>query len=311
MIHNTVISEKLYGEKMIPKALNYDELGYQSCCHSVVDEQVRRLIAGEGRLIIPEQTLKNKRLTSGMAVHIEHEIFLQTHGTTKFILPNQEIKVESGDVCIIPRHIPHREEVYADPEGNFCNLVILPTDKNQIIIHFGVMSQRGHYPIIGSERNYFSYDSGEWGPDFLEKIIPESSSAIVRSGTTIFLSWLAELLKGAKSEQDYSHEPLIVRCREYIDHDLHNLQLSVPLLAEVCNCSPNHLSTVFHKSCGIKLVDYINSLRILKAKQLLEQTTLLISEVAYACGFRDTTYFSKLFKNKSGYTPRSYRQMHP
>lgn len=53
---------------------------------------------------------------------------------------------------------------------------------------------------------------------------------------------------------------------------------------------------------------YILTLRISKAKELLESSTLSVSEVASAVGFSETTYFSRLFKRLTGLSPLSYRQ---
>ena len=301
---------------MIPKTIKYEELGYQQACAAVLEKQAEDFCNGIGELHIPAATVKNRRLTQWMLVHIEPEIFIQTHGTTKFTLPDQELIVRAGDVCVIPRHVPHAEAITPDGNGEFCNLVILPAADNSIIIHFGEENQYGR-PDIGSPRERFQYESGNWGPDFFDRLFESNYSdekndlIVLRSGITMFFVWLAKVLREKEPQKAYSQMPLIMRCREYIEQELHNIELSVPVIAKACRCSPNHLSTAFHKESGVKLVDYINSLRILKAEQLLEQSTLQISEVAYACGFRDPTYFSKLFKKKAGYTPKKYRLMHP
>lgn len=58
---------------------------------------------------------------------------------------------------------------------------------------------------------------------------------------------------------------------------------------------------------GISISDYIQNIRLEKAKVLLNETTLTISEVAYATGFSSPSYFSTSFKNKYSKTPKAYR----
>lgn len=56
---------------------------------------------------------------------------------------------------------------------------------------------------------------------------------------------------------------------------------------------------------------YHLDLRLKKAKELLDSTTLSISEIAYKTGFESAFYFSRLFKNKNGMSPKSYRAQSP
>ncbi len=91
--------------------------------------------------------------------------------------------------------------------------------------------------------------------------------------------------------------------------------LKINDLAESFHYSRNHLYSIFKSEYGISPQDYLLNLRIEKAKQLLsrEDMKLSVKEVAYAVGFRDQLYFSKLFKKRTGSSPlefRSKRQQH-
>lgn len=74
-----------------------------------------------------------------------------------------------------------------------------------------------------------------------------------------------------------------------------------------------HMSTcwfikTFKKYTYTTPKQYILTLRIAKAKELLESSTLSISEIASAVGFADARYFSRIFKQQSGVSPLTYRQ---
>ena len=84
--------------------------------------------------------------------------------------------------------------------------------------------------------------------------------------------------------------------------------LSLNALATTLNVSASYLSTLFKKETGKTLTDYVNSRRVEYAKKLLKTTNLQIQTVAGLCGIDDVHYFSKMFKNMVGLTPKSFRE---
>ena len=84
--------------------------------------------------------------------------------------------------------------------------------------------------------------------------------------------------------------------------------ISIKELAEQMNMSPRNFSRIFHKTCGLSPVNYIIKLRIDHACELLQNSSLTVSQVAYACGFQDSNYFTRQFKGISGFSPRDYRR---
>ncbi len=93
----------------------------------------------------------------------------------------------------------------------------------------------------------------------------------------------------------------------YIKANLH-LPLNLDLLAEQIHFSPEYLSRYFKKKTGKNLSVYIMELRMDKAKQLLKQTNLPISEICYMCGYYSISNFRKYFNKAYGISPSKYRQ---
>ncbi len=93
-----------------------------------------------------------------------------------------------------------------------------------------------------------------------------------------------------------------------IEDNLGNSEFSVENLAEYLNISRVQLYRKVKAIMGISISDYIGNIRLEKAKSMLENTSLTISEIAYACGFSSPNYFSTTFKIKYGTTPLSYRK---
>ncbi len=84
---------------------------------------------------------------------------------------------------------------------------------------------------------------------------------------------------------------------------------TVQYFADQVHLSPNYLSDLLKKETGRSAKDHINDYLIEKAKNKLLNTNNSISDIAYSFGFNYPHYFSRLFKNKTGYTPQGYRDI--
>lgn len=101
----------------------------------------------------------------------------------------------------------------------------------------------------------------------------------------------------------------IQRIIEYIDHHYAE-DLSRTTLADMVYLSADHLARVFKKETGETLVKYITDKRIHAAKELLSDTKTPISQVASEVGYDNYSYFTKIFKEKTGFSPGDYRKHH-
>ena len=105
------------------------------------------------------------------------------------------------------------------------------------------------------------------------------------------------------------HE-FIARLNSIINQNLDQEGFSVEQLAEELGVSRVQLYRKVKSIIGIGVRDYINNFKLEGAKQLLESTTLNISEIAYKFGFSSPNYFSTAFRSKYGDSPQSYRKGH-
>ena len=80
------------------------------------------------------------------------------------------------------------------------------------------------------------------------------------------------------------------------------------LLCEQFSCSKSYFSHGFKKSTGKTFRQYLTDLRIYHAKQLLERSSLTVTQIAFSIGFNDSNYFSNVFKSRVGVSPRKYRK---
>lgn len=112
-----------------------------------------------------------------------------------------------------------------------------------------------------------------------------------------------------KTELYDTFSPLIRKILIYINSNL-SLDLSLKTLAGYLNVNASYLSALFSKELGIPLTKYVSQCRINHAKRLLENTNMNIQSIAFQCGFMDTKYFSRIFKQYAGVTPHTYQKMH-
>src|SRR5580658_2177261 len=98
----------------------------------------------------------------------------------------------------------------------------------------------------------------------------------------------------------------ITRAREYINAN-HTEDLSLSAVAQAAHMSVFYFCKQFKKATGLSFTDYLNRVRIEKAKQQLLKPNTRVSEVAYEVGFQSLTHFNRVFKKLSGESPTTYR----
>ncbi|MBP5977187.1 helix-turn-helix transcriptional regulator [Brasilonema sp. CT11] len=94
--------------------------------------------------------------------------------------------------------------------------------------------------------------------------------------------------------------------KDYINEHLSEV-LSLEVLATVVDLSPSHFMTLFKLSTGLAPHQYVIAQRIEKAKALLTQTRLSISDIASQTGFADQSHLTRLMRRHTGLTPKALR----
>lgn len=111
------------------------------------------------------------------------------------------------------------------------------------------------------------------------------------------------------SESDTANSFVARQAQGYIaDH--YAEKLSLQEVADHCYVSQWHLSKLLRKHLGQNFYVILNGVRIQKAKELLEDPSLRISEVADRVGYSDTAHFSRVFKKNEGVSANEWRNLH-
>ena len=80
-------------------------------------------------------------------------------------------------------------------------------------------------------------------------------------------------------------------------------------IAEHFGLAPNHISRLFRREGQLRFNDYLNSIRMNRAKFMLRNYSLTLKEVAANCGYNDIAYFCRMFKKMNNETPTQYRAL--
>lgn len=96
------------------------------------------------------------------------------------------------------------------------------------------------------------------------------------------------------------------KVRILIEQNIWNPDFNLPMLARQLNLHPNHLNAVFTEVEKIPIGEYLIRRRLQRAGQMLAAGHRC-KQVADACGFRSLSYFSRLFRQRFGCSPRQYQ----
>ncbi|MDR2052214.1 MAG: helix-turn-helix domain-containing protein [Treponema sp.] len=97
----------------------------------------------------------------------------------------------------------------------------------------------------------------------------------------------------------------LAKAIEYIHaHYTEGIQLGGA--ADAAQVSPAYLSRLFSEHCKTSFIDYVTELRIENAEKLLRESKMNVKEVAFASGYQDPNYFSKIFRKFTGLSPAAY-----
>jgi len=96
---------------------------------------------------------------------------------------------------------------------------------------------------------------------------------------------------------------------EYISANYWDTNITASMFAEKLSITPQHFSRLFKQYIGLSFPDYVNDIRLKKAKELIDKyMELSINEISLKAGFNNSSYFSKAFRNMFGVTPTRYKQ---
>ena len=137
----------------------------------------------------------------------------------------------------------------------------------------------------------------------------EKYQAILRL-LEFFAQHLAMASNQIHLQQQNEESPMIKRAKDYINQRKSD-NLTLGEVAKSVNVSVFYFCKMFKKSTGLHFTDYLSRARVERAKNLLLNPNLRVSEIAFEVGFQSLTHFNRVFRRIEGQAPTNYRKSLP
>ena len=235
-------------------------------------------------------------------VHDVVEIVCVTRGSLSLIISGELYQFEPGDVAVVFPNIAHSyEEVSPDIDGL---AAIFRTDT---IAEF----EKRFKDYIPQTPALRAKDINAEVPGIIKKLKTISVSAGHPLRTAYLHLLLAYLLSDMDMSSAYSssEQALVIKAIRYIVAH-YTEPISLQGVADQLCISRTYLSHLFAKELHINFRRYINSVRINKARDLLREKSLTITDICYRCGYENARTFNRAFADECGMPPNEYRRYH-
>lgn len=250
--------------------------------------------------------------------HEYNEINLIKSGHGLYYINDKKYFILPNDIFIINKSEPH----FAWSAGDLKILVLaFPSSfvslgnedllSNEFFKPFSICSQ-GLFNKISSEDHlnpYFIEVIKKIEEEYYKK--EEAYKPMIKALVLQLMSYFLRYYKSKNinPNQDIYKENYtkIEKAIEYMQEN-YNQPLHIEQLAKICSLSKSHFCFTFKSTMGLTPLDYLTKLRIHKAMELLSNSNLSVTEIAFEVGFNSVTSFNISFKKWTGITPSEYRK---
>lgn len=227
-------------------------------------------------------------------------------GTLVFFSPGQVVEVESYEEFYQPKGhvlIFHPDLIHNTPLGKHINDYSFFSYNTSEALH---LSEKERQIVL----DCFSKIEYE-----LQQSIDKHSKTLIASNIELFLNYCTRFYDRQFIIRDNVNKGTLEKFEELLNNYFssekpYTLGLpSVAYSADELNLSPNYFGDLIKKETGKSAQEYIQNKIIDIAKSKIFENDKTISEIAYELGFKYPQHFSRLFKNRVGYTPQEYRNL--
>ncbi len=239
--------------------------------------------------------------------HKEVELIAMISGEVDFYIENVGHRLRAGDVLVIPPYCMHRADLVPNTSYDcVCFDLSLLWDKElRRELESGKLTVAG--PLSSAQ---------EYTP-LMNRCVRDSIAARqqhkpgwemdVIGNLSLMFGRLKEDSFFVKSEEEAVMHQFLRNVFEYVLDHFHE-PITSRDAARALHINHSYFCRLFRKSFGCCFTEYLINFRLEKAKLLLKNSTLPISDIALKTGFCSFSYFSKMFKATLGVTPSQYRR---
>lgn len=234
-------------------------------------------------------------------LHEPVELFYSVNGTAQIQTNNESFLLPSGGFAVIFPNVLHAYQTPPDNTSRFI-LAISPLSLSGNFTNI-LLKQHPKIPVLQANQ---VHEDVIYAMHALHKrndspINPAADQAFIQ----LILSRILPELQLEKNT-DVQRTDLISRIILYLSENF-TRPISLEDLSSSFGVSKYYLSRVFSKQLMTSFNQYVNSLRVNLAQNLLRSTKESILDVCYECGFDSQRTFNRVFKEQCGVTPSEYR----
>lgn len=251
-------------------------------------------------------------------LHEFAEIVFVQQGKGMHFFEGLEYPIEAGDIFVVRENELHG---YHNIDGLvLCNIVFDPniylpsgTELRKLpgfhaLFHIEPMLRQEHTFAsrfhLNKEQMLRVYEIiAQLEDEYLRRDI--GFEIMLRSYFTILVTYLAREFP-AHEAAPFSEVTALSRVMAYLESHFSEA-ITLDDLVQLSNFSKSSLIRLFRRCLGTTPMSYLNDLRLRKARDLLLDSRLSVTEVAFSVGFSDSNYFSRQFRSKYFLSPRQYR----
>ncbi len=245
--------------------------------------------------------------------HSCFEITYVVRGSERYFVNGETYMTSPGDIILFNNIEPHGWEVLEETE-----LIVMVFQQELIANGFALLDYDYLEPFLKRGTNFKNVlPAGAQVNRDIHQLLLEISKENEDRTVGYQLMIKANILKiltllirhsqdTTKSDRLLARKALEMRrlsdVFDYINQH-YDQRLTLADVAEMAYMSPNYFSQYFKRVTGQNFSEYINSLRIKKAQEMLKEGSKSVIDVAMACGFRNMSNFYRMFKKHTGTTP--------
>lgn len=220
--------------------------------------------------------------------HKTWELVYCTGEKGKFIFDGLELAYSQGDIVVIPPDIPHANV----GEGGFTNIYLNMVETTFSFSQPTLVSDDGNHSILHLFSDAYYLYSGD-----------SKHRAALLSGYGDLIARYINVYQEA-----HPRNPAVDKLERSIRQNFGNANYVLDELLRSLPYCPDYLCRIFRKEVGMTPHKYLINLRLQAAADMLcsDFAEGGITEVACTCGFRNPLYFSRMFKQKYGVSPKEY-----
>lgn len=239
--------------------------------------------------------------------HNYYEIFFLLSGCAEYYIDNRVYKLKPKELVFIPTGIIHkavypiekRSRLLLSFSKEYINPILWPSIQRVFASHFYRPKDAGFIEeMFRKIQAEYPFEQDSISHELIKAYMTEFLSYVVRHPSL-----------SDESESNNVTDTTIEGAIRYINAN-YDKSISLEDIAATSGYSMSYFSKRFKETTGMGYKEYLTSVRIQAAKQLLSSTTKSISEICFLCGFTNSNHFSTKFKQIERMSPTQWRNMY-